>query len=87
MVIHTFNTAPKEEADRLKEILALKTNDTQLILEAVNILKKNKSLEFATNKAEELVMSAWKELDSFLPSSTAKNSLKGLVDFLIKRDH
>jgi geranylgeranyl pyrophosphate synthase len=86
MVLHTFHTASREDAKRLKEILSLKTNDVKLIEEAINIMKRNGSIEFAKKKAEDLMLDAWNELDSFLEASAAKSKLKALVDYLIQRD-
>lgn len=87
MVIHSFNNAPPQDAKRLREILSLKTNDTALIAEAINIMERNKSVEYAQNKMRELMMEAWNELDSVLPASLAKSKLRALVDYLIERDH
>jgi len=86
MVIHCFNTAPSADAKRLKEILAMKTNDVTLINEAIQIMKRNGSIEFAKAKAKELMLEAWSELDSFLEASSAKSKLRALVDYLIERD-
>jgi len=86
MIIHCFDNAPQEDVERLKYILNLKTNDKELIKEAIYILKKNKSIEFAQNKAKELILEAWKELNNFLEESDAKKNLRVLVDFLIERD-
>ncbi len=86
MVIHCLCNAPIEEANRLREILAMGTEDRELIQEAIAILKKNQSIQFAQNKAKELIMEAWNELDGFLPTSSAKDKLRALVDFMIERD-
>lgn len=86
MVIHCFNNAPQEDAKRLKEILSLHTNDRELILEAIDILKRNGSIEFAKKKANQLITDAWAQVDPLLPNSPAKNKLKALVDYLIERD-
>jgi len=48
-------------------------------------LEKNGSLEFARAKAVQLILDAWKDIDSLIIESYAKNKLKALVDFLIER--
>jgi len=40
MVIHCIKEAPKQESDRLLEILNMKTSDPKLIEEAIQIMKK-----------------------------------------------
>jgi len=64
----------------------MKTNDSTLIKEAISIIQKNKSIEFAHAKAKKLMVEAWKEIDSLIPKSLAKIKLKALVDFLIDRN-
>jgi len=85
MVIHCFDTAPEEDVKRLKEILAMKTNDFGLINEAIDILQRNKGIEFAQNKANELMKSAWNHVETLLPDTSAKMKLKALVDYLVQR--
>jgi len=85
MVIHTFNNAPETETKRLKEILSMKTSNTDHIKEAIGIMQKNNSMEFARDKASELMKDAWKEIDLLVTQSPAKTRLKALVDYLISR--
>jgi geranylgeranyl pyrophosphate synthase len=86
MVIHSFNTGSESDVKRLKEILAMKTNNVELIHEAIAILKKNKSIEFAQTKMRDLITEAWNDLIQVLPASTAQAKLKALVDYLIERE-
>lgn len=85
MVIHCFDTAPPAKVRRLKEILSMHTSDENLIREAIEIMRSNNSIEFASKKAEELMVNAWRKIDSLIPDSIAKLKLKALVDFLISR--
>lgn len=86
MVIHSFNNGAESDVKRLKEILAMKTNDAELIHEAISILKRNKSIEFAQKKMRGLITEAWTELVNVLPPSAAVAKLKALVDYLIERE-
>lgn len=86
MVLHTFDNAPKEEADRLLEILKLHTNDEALIKEAIAIMKKNGSFEYAASVAKKLVVDAWANVEQHLPDNAAKTKLKVFADYLISRD-
>jgi len=87
MVIHCFDNAPQHDVRRLKEILAMKTNDQKLIVEAIEIIQSNGGKEFAQKTAQELVENAWKLLDPLLPDTDAKLKLKYLADFTILRNN
>ena len=91
MVLHTLNSKdPNSRKERLKEILEMKTQDENLINEAIEILKSNKSIEFANNimeshvnKAEEIC----KKLESNKNFNTeAVKDLLELINFLIDRN-
>lgn len=86
MVIHCLGHSNEKDAKRLQYILSLKTNDAALIQEAIQLMRNTKSFEFARSKAQELVDSAWREVESFLHEGEAKQKLKGLANFLIARD-
>lgn len=88
MVIHTFQTAPHTDVHRLKEILAMKTYDQKLIQEAIEIMKRNGSIAYAKQKAEDLVLEAWQMVDRVLSDThaQAKKKLKALVQFMVQRN-
>lgn len=86
MVIHCLDKASEVDANRLKEILALKTTDQELIKEAISIMVKTGSIDYAKKKAEQLINEAWEEVSAILPDSPAKLKLRALVDFLLDRD-
>jgi geranylgeranyl pyrophosphate synthase len=86
MVIHTIEKASEKDRKRLIQILNSHTNNPELIEEAVFLLKKYNSLDYAKQKARELVLKAWKESETYLKESNAKNKLKDFAYFLIERD-
>eukprot|EP01117_Protostelium_nocturnum_P004615 TRINITY_DN1672_c0_g1_i1.p1 TRINITY_DN1672_c0_g1~~TRINITY_DN1672_c0_g1_i1.p1 ORF type:complete len:390 (+),score=101.89 TRINITY_DN1672_c0_g1_i1:35-1171(+) len=86
MVIHCFNTAEEKDRNRLKEILDMKTFDQQLIREAISILESTNSIQFAQEKAIDLIKTSWSEVDSSLPDTPAKAKLKALSSFLVERN-
>jgi len=86
MVIYALKHLPKDEANRLKEILSLHTSDPSLIGEAIALIKKSGAIEYASKVAKELVNESWKVLDELLPETPAKRKLKALTDFLIMRE-
>ncbi len=85
LVIHALGHAGKKDAGRLKKILAMHTNDKKLVREAIEIIKRSGSIDYAREKAEKMVEAAWKELDAMLPESAAKQKLKALADYSFKR--
>lgn len=86
MVIHTLKVASPYDRGRLIEILKMRTSDRKLIDEAIAILEKYGSIEYAKLFAKKLVEEGWREIEGFLPDSSAKSKLNALVKFLIERE-
>ncbi len=86
IVIHALKHSDEKDRRRLLEILGMHTRDRGLIKEALDILQKNGSVQYAKEKAKHLVKKAWKDADAVLPESEAKQKLKSLADYLIERD-
>jgi geranylgeranyl pyrophosphate synthase len=86
MIIHTLQKANETDRKRLIQILNSHTNNPELVDEAISILRKYNSIEYARQKAKELVLDAWKQVDPLLKDSKAKKKLKDFAYFLIERD-
>jgi geranylgeranyl pyrophosphate synthase len=87
MVIYTLNRASEEDKQRLIEILDKHTDDLEERREAIEILKKYGSIEYAKEKARELVINAWQEVEPLLKEGEAKNRLHTFAKFLIERQY
>ncbi len=87
MVIHCLNHAKKEDTETLLDILNSHTSDPKRIKEAISLLHKTGSVEYAKSKAREIVLRSWKDVESTLPDSEAKRTLKSFADFLIERKY
>jgi len=85
MVIHTLQNADASDRERLIQILEAHTIDERQRKEAINIIKKYGSIEYAKKIAAEMVKSSWEEADKILSPSEAKENLKKLADYLIER--
>ena len=72
MVIYTLEKANEEDAKRLEEILNMHTRDNELIKEALDILHKYGSVDYAKNVAIEMVSGAWKDIYPLISESDAK---------------
>ena len=87
MVLHCLQNAPKDQADRLLELLALREKASQAqVDEAIEIMKRNGSIDYARQKAKELVREAWRQVAIALPSNAAKDKLQAFAGFLVDRD-
>jgi len=86
MVIHTLQNANASDRERLIKILEAHTSDERQKKEAIDIIKKYGSIEYAKKIAAKMVKDSWSEADRILPPSEAKKKLKNLVDYLIERN-
>jgi geranylgeranyl diphosphate synthase type I len=84
-VIHTLRIAGAEDRRRLTEILGLHTSNQKLRNEAIMIMQKYGSTEYAKKKAKTLVKKCWDQVESSLPDSKGKEKLKAFAEFLIER--
>jgi geranylgeranyl pyrophosphate synthase len=85
IVIHTLKVANAEDKRRLIEILNMHTSDQKLIDEAIKIIEKHGSIDYAKNFARKIVEENWAEVEKLLPASDAKGKLNAFAKFLIER--
>lgn len=85
MVIHTLEKATPEDRKRLIEILNKHTDDMEERREAIEIIQKYGSVEYAMEVAKKIMKEAWEEADKLLKPSPAKNRLREFVNYLIER--
>ncbi|MEM5812505.1 MAG: polyprenyl synthetase family protein [Candidatus Aenigmatarchaeota archaeon] len=86
MVIHTLEKASEKDRERLIMILNSHTSDINEIEEAISIIKKYGSVDYAKMKAKAIVISAWKRAEPLLKDSEAKTKLRSFAYFLIERN-
>jgi geranylgeranyl diphosphate synthase type I len=84
-VIHTFNKASSGDKVRLKEILDMHTTVQKLRDEAIAVIKKYDSINYAREKANNMILEAWEGVDKLIPDSDAKNKLKAFAEYLVER--
>lgn len=63
----------------------MKTRDLSLIKEAVWIINKYHTIDYAYDTAKKLVLDALKDIESILPNSKHKDNLKTFANFVIER--
>ncbi len=85
VVIHALNKLDRTDSKRLMNLLDQEKNTDGEIHEALDLMKKAGSLEYARSTAEMYGKKA-KENIAFLPDSIYKEILIELVDYMIKRE-
>jgi geranylgeranyl pyrophosphate synthase len=84
-VVHTLRVSNARDMKRLVEILNMHTSDQKLKDEAIAIMQKYDSIEYAKRFAKGIVKKSWNEAEQLLPASEAKEKLKAFAEFLIER--
>ena len=85
MVLHSLRSGTDKDSRRLREILGMRTKQQTLIDEAIELIKKTKSLEYSRNMGYQLVTEAWKNIEKELPNTQGKQKLKLLGEFTMAR--
>ncbi|UCG36517.1 MAG: polyprenyl synthetase family protein [Candidatus Bathyarchaeota archaeon] len=85
IVIHTLAKATPNIRIRLEEILKMHTENQNLRDEAISIMKKCGSIDYAANRAREIVNTSWCEIDLELAESSAKERLRAFAKYLVER--
>lgn len=87
MVIHAMNNADEQEKNRLLEILKKHTKEEKEISEAIDIMKKSGSTDYAKNFARDHVTQAWDDVKDLIPETRAKQELEAFIKFAIEREY
>jgi len=85
MVIHALQKASREDREELLRILGMHTRDKDLKRKAIEIMKKYGAVEYARKIASKLIEESWSIVDELLPDSEAKEKIRLLTEYLIRR--
>ena len=83
-LIHTLNQVNKKEKSFIINTIKNDSKNSKKVEQIINLVKENKGLEFAENKMHEYYSESIKILEKF-DDNEAKDSLKKLVEFVVKR--
>jgi geranylgeranyl pyrophosphate synthase len=83
--IHTIRVSNTKDRKKLIKILNMHTSDQKFRDEAIAIMQKYDSIEYAKRFSRRIVKRSWSEVDQLLPASEAKEKLKAFAEFLIER--
>lgn len=86
LVIRALEVLNKEDSKDLIGILDLKTKNKVVVKEAIEIILKSGSVDYANKVALDLVRGAWDKLDAVLEESESKKKLKLFSDFVVERE-
>lgn len=85
VTIHALQHSPQR--DRLLELLSARVTQPEELEEAVDILRRAGSIDYAAGYARDLVMQAKDRLRAALPSSKASELLLSMADFFVERSN
>jgi geranylgeranyl pyrophosphate synthase len=85
VVVHTLKVANSEDRKKLVEILSMHTSNQKLINDAIRIMEKYDSINYAAAYAKKMLEESWAEINKLLPASNAKERLNALAKFLVER--
>lgn len=85
VVIHTLEIAKPTDKKRLLEILNMHTTNQKLKDEAIHIMEKYDSINYAKQFAQRLISESWEAVDKLLPPSGAKEKLRAFATYMVKR--
>ncbi|CAI2363056.1 unnamed protein product [Moneuplotes crassus] len=86
MVIHSVENLPKSDGKRLIDILNMKTDNDDIIREAIQMIQSTKSIEYAKSVSFNLIESYYKDMEEVMHREITKGHLKGFANYLINRD-
>jgi len=85
IVIHALRTLPASKGERIRRILGNYAAGKSEVGEAIELIKESGAIEYSRAVARTLVEEGWREVESSLRPSRAKELLRGLADYLIAR--
>ena len=83
IVVHALSNS--DERERLIEILSSRTKDPARLEEAVAIMERSGSIDYARDYAEELVNSAKERITTILDPSLSRDLLVSMADWFVER--
>ena len=85
MVVHALANANQDDRGRLIEILSAKEKDPAVLAEAVEIMERAGSIDYARSYAENLTSIAKNRLVDMVKPSAARDMLVSMADWFVNR--
>jgi geranylgeranyl diphosphate synthase, type I len=85
VVVHALQNAPAADRDRLVQILSSKEKDPAVLAEAVDLMQKSGSIDYARAYAENLTSIAKNRLMEMVEPSDSRDLLISMADWFVNR--
>jgi geranylgeranyl diphosphate synthase type I len=85
IVVHALQNLAEPDKARLIEILSTKERKPQILAEAVGLMEKSGSIDYARGYAENLTLIAKNRLREMVDPSPARDLLESMADWFVKR--
>lgn len=85
VVVHALQNAEPDQRERLVEILSSKEKDEAVLAEAVEIMERTGSVDYARNYAENLTSIAKNRLTDMVEPSVSRDMLVSMADWFVNR--
>ena len=85
VVVHALQNADEADRKRIIEILSSKEKDPAVLEEAVRIMQKSGSIDYARSYAENLTSIAKNRLIEMVPPSDSRDLLISMADWFVNR--
>lgn len=85
VVVHALQNSAPEDRERLIEILSSKEEDPAVLAEAVALMEKSGSIDYARDYALDLTAKAKSNLLEILPPSAQRDILLSMADWFVSR--
>lgn len=85
VVVHALQNLQGTDRDRLVEVLSSKEKDPQVLAEAVELMQKSGSIDYARTYAENLTSIAKNRLRDMIEPSSARDLLESMADWFVNR--
>lgn len=85
VVVHALQNLTNGDRERLIEILSSRERDPQVLGEAVQLMEKSESIEYARNYAENLTSISKNRLKDMIEPSAARDMLVSMADWFVRR--
>jgi geranylgeranyl diphosphate synthase type I len=85
IVVHALQNLDETDKTRLIEILSSKERDPQILAEAVELMEKSGSIDYARGYAENLTLIAKNRLREMVEPTPARDLLESMADWFVMR--
>ena len=85
LVIHAIKNLPEKEAKELKKILMSHTENEEEIKRAVELIKKSGAVDFAEERAREIIEENLSVVEEMMPDTEEKKLIRSTVESFISR--